>query len=321
MNLKIATLTKTIKTARLIKIDFKGRFRSLLTLFLSARCSLLFIISILSFSGAVPLQHGKSLTPSVQASMDINHYFISEKLDGVRGYWDGAQLLSRQGYLITTPSWFTEGFGEIPLDGELWLGRERFQEVSALIARNDIEDPLWQEMTYQIFDLPSLAGDFETRVAAMSAHIAQLSLHNPYIKKIAQTRLSSLEMLDQSLTETVALGGEGLMLHHEASHYQAYIRHGELLKVKHVDDGCALIVGYTKGRGKYEGMVGALQVEVSIDETIQRFKIGSGLTDALRKQPPAKGRMIQYLHNGYTVKGIPRFPRLGDINSDECARY
>ena len=39
------------------------------------------------------LQHGKTY----RAGINIGDYYISEKLDGVRGYWDGRQLLSRTG--------------------------------------------------------------------------------------------------------------------------------------------------------------------------------------------------------------------------------
>ncbi len=268
---------------------------------------------------AMPLQHGVSLTPKRASEINIQAYFVSEKLDGIRGYWDGSTLYSRQGYAIVAPNWFTENLGEIPLDGEIWLGRETFQVLSGLIARNDINDPLWNSVTYQIFDLPAEKSVFKERVALMKQHIQDLSDKNPHLKMVEQLKLHSLADLDQRLAEIIAGGGEGLMLHHEEAPYRPYVRHDALLKVKEVDDGCGLVRGFTKGKGKYENMVGALIVETIVDDEIKRFRIGSGLTDMMRENPPEVGSVITYLHNGFTKSGIPRFPRLERIYVTDCA--
>ena len=37
-------------------------------------------------------------------------YWVSEKYDGVRGYWDGRRLLTRGGQVIQAPPWFTAGW-------------------------------------------------------------------------------------------------------------------------------------------------------------------------------------------------------------------
>ena len=60
---------------------------------------------------------------------DLTGWWMSEKLDGVRAYWDGAQFLSRQGNRYHAPDWFTAGLPDEPLDGELWLGRKKFQRT------------------------------------------------------------------------------------------------------------------------------------------------------------------------------------------------
>ena len=59
-------------------------------------------------------------------NQDIAGWAMSEKLDGVRAYWDGRQLVSRQGYAFTPPKGFTAGFPPFPMDGELYSGRGRF---------------------------------------------------------------------------------------------------------------------------------------------------------------------------------------------------
>lgn len=268
---------------------------------------------------AMPLQHGLSLTPKIESEIKIEAYYVSEKLDGIRGYWDGTTLYSRQGYTIVAPDWFTKNLGEKPLDGEIWLGRQTFQTLSGLIARNDVDDPLWNEVTYQIFDLPAEKGRFKERVEIMKRHIQDLSVKNPHVKMVSQMKIASLEALNLRLTKVIANGGEGLMLHHENALYQPYIRHDSLLKVKEIDDGCAVIRGFTKGKGKYKNMVGALIVETVIDQEIKRFRIGSGLTDKMREHPPEVGSIITYLHNGFTKRGIPRFPRLDRIHVSDCS--
>src|SRR5688572_11267334 len=58
---------------------------------------------------------------------DLSGWWMSEKLDGVRAYWDGRRFLSRLGNSYNAPEWFTKGLPETPLDGELWVGRKRFQ--------------------------------------------------------------------------------------------------------------------------------------------------------------------------------------------------
>ena len=284
------------------------------------RCRVV-LISILIFLlpssilSAVPLQHGMSLTADMKSSLDISQYYVSEKLDGVRGYWDGEKLLSRQGYEIITPQWFVENLGDKPLDGEIWLKRGEFQAISALIARNDVTDPLWQSVSFQVFDLPAEKGVFSERVALMEAYLPILSDTNSHVVMIPQTRISDLETLENRLAEVIANQGEGLMLHHQDARYQAYNRHNDLLKLKNIDKGCAIVIGYTGGKGKYEGKVGALIVDARIDGDgewlIKRFRIGSGLTDQDRENPPEIGQSIPYHHNGFTQKGIPRFPRLG----------
>ena len=95
------------------------------------------------------------------------------------------------------------------------------------------------------------------------------------------------------------------MLHHQDAHYKTG-RSADLLKLKTYQDAEATVIGYRPGRGKYQGMVGALIVRTP--EGLE-FAIGSGLTDALRQTPPAIGSEITYRYNGYTSNGIPRFAR------------
>src|SRR3546814_11633439 len=56
----------------------------------------------------------------LDGEIDVAQYLVSEKLDGVRGRWDGRQLWTRGGLPVSAPAWFTAGWPAIPMDGELW---------------------------------------------------------------------------------------------------------------------------------------------------------------------------------------------------------
>lgn len=50
---------------------------------------------------------------------NITGWVMSEKLDGIRAYWDGKQLLTRKGNAIHAPKWFSKNYPPFEIDGEL----------------------------------------------------------------------------------------------------------------------------------------------------------------------------------------------------------
>ncbi|WP_445428037.1 DNA ligase [Alishewanella sp. HL-SH05] len=242
--------------------------------------------------------------------VDIQDYWVSEKLDGVRAYWDGKQLLSRGGNIIAAPSWFLADFPSQKLDGELWLGRQQFAATLSIVSKQQPVQSEWQQIRYYVFELPEAAGTFSDRVLAM--HALKQQLNSPYIVIVPQFRVADKQQLFTKLTELEQAGAEGLMLHHQAALYHTG-RSQALLKLKTYQDSEAEVVGYRPGKGKYQGMVGALIVKTPEGKT---FAIGSGLTDALRETPPEIGTVITYRYNGLTVHGLPRFARFLKVHSD-----
>lgn len=237
------------------------------------------------------------------AGQDVANYWISEKLDGVRGRWDGSRLYTRTGHPIATPAWFTAGWPRVPMDGELWSGRGRFDELSALVRTGDRSARAWTAVRFMVFDLPGHRGPFGQRVE----HIVILTRHAgvAWLQPVAQYRLATREELDRRLRQVVRDGGEGLMLHHRDAIYRSG-RSALLLKLKAHDDAEARVVGYTAGKGKYAGLVGALMVELPDG---RRFRLGSGLSDTDRAQPPPIGTPVTYRYDGFTSNGLPRFAR------------
>ncbi|HYN78109.1 MAG TPA: DNA ligase, partial [Lamprocystis sp. (in: g-proteobacteria)] len=182
---------------------------------------------------AEPTKPDLMLAEVYTPGIDLAGYWVSEKLDGVRAYWDGARLITRAGHPITAPDWFTTGFPAVPLDGELWLGRGRFEEVSGTVRRKVPDADAWRQVLFMVFDLPASAEPFGRRLSALQTLLAASA--SPYLALVEQSRVADHAALMDRLDAVVRAGGEGLMLHRDASLYQG-VRSADLLKVKPYED-------------------------------------------------------------------------------------
>lgn len=249
------------------------------------------------------------LAESWDNAMDLSDWWMSEKLDGVRAYWDGKQFLSRQGNIYNAPDWFIEGLPSTPLDGELWIDRKKFQRTVSIVRRQDKSD-LWNEVRFLVFDAPAMPGAFEERLAflkdALAAGAAKFALQHPH------ERCKSLEALRAELMRIESLGGEGLMLRQPGSKYVAG-RSSTLLKVKTFHDAEAVVVGHQAGAGRHEGRMGALLVRLP-DGT--DFAIGTGFSDRERENPPSIGATVTFRYQELSDMGVPRFPSWVGVRDD-----
>lgn len=236
-------------------------------------------------------------------NIEVQQYWVSEKLDGVRAFWNGKQLITRGGNIIAAPTWFTADFPPRQLDGELWLGRNKFADTLSIVSKHHAIESEWQQIRYFIFELPDAPGTFTERISAM--HNLSQQQNSAYLAVVAQFRIADKPALLAKLHQLDAAGAEGLMLHHQDALYKTG-RSNDLLKLKTYQDTEAEVIGYRPGKGKYQGMVGALIVKTAEGK---EFAIGSGLTDALRQTPPPVGAMVTYRYNGLTKHGLPRFAR------------
>ena len=237
------------------------------------------------------------------AAVDVSRYWVSEKYDGVRAYWDGQRLITRAGNAIHAPEWFTRDWPSEPLDGELWAGRGQFEQVTATVRDLEPDDGAWRHIRFMVFDLPAHEGTFSARLATLRSLLA--STHIDWLREVSQSRVTDDVALQLRLETIAAAGGEGLMLHKEDSLYHAE-RNDDLLKLKPYQDAEARVIAHLPGQGKYLGMLGSLLVRTA--NGIE-FRIGTGFTDEQRRQPPPIGSVITYSYHNLTARGIPRFAR------------
>jgi DNA ligase 1 len=262
-------------------------------------------------NSAPPLMLANSYHPGVA----LADYWVSEKYDGVRGYWDGTQLMTRGGEPVAAPAWFTAGWPAVPMDGELWAGRGQFAKAVSTVRQKTPDDSAWHGMRFMVFDLPAQGGTFTERIAPLEKVVGQIN--QPWVKVVAQLKLPDHAALQRLLAKTVKGGGEGLMLHRGASLYKG-LRSDDLLKVKTHEDTEARVIAHIPGKGKYAGQLGALLVEMpaASGEPARRFKLGTGFSDADRQHPPAIGSTVTYRFRGTNPSGIPRFASFMRVRED-----
>lgn len=241
------------------------------------------------------------LATNYQVSADISQYWVSEKLDGVRGFWDGKHMYTKRGNRIYLPKYFTNNWPNQPLEGELWIKRGNFESISALIRTTQMTESAWQHVKFMLFDLPNHSGTFTERIKAMKT--ISLGANNRHLQVIDQYKVTNNKLLTTWLEATVSSGGEGLMLHKaDAKYHQG--RTTNVMKLKPIFDAEAEVIAHIAGQGKYSGKLGALKVRTSNGVT---FKIGSGFSDQERENPPPIGSIITFKYSGKTHKGVPRF--------------
>jgi len=233
--------------------------------------------------------------------IDPAGYLVSEKYDGVRGHWDGRVLRYRSGRVVPAPAWFTERLPAVPLDGELWLARGRFDELSGIVRKRLPVDVEWRELRYMVFELPGADGTFEQRMRQLRSLVAQTSW--PQLVAVEQERVADRDDLQRRLAAIVAQGGEGLVLHRASAAYSPG-RSDALLKLKPQLDTEAVVIAHQPGQGRLAGQLGALEVRAPDGRT---FLIGTGFSDAQRRDPPPIGSVVTYRYRDLTSNGLPRF--------------
>lgn len=238
-------------------------------------------------------------------------FLVSEKFDGVRAIWDGRVLRFRSGRVIAAPGWFLAALPDLPLDGELWIGRGQFDSVSGAVRKAVPDDAQWRALTYRVFDAWGLTQPFDQRVQRVVQAVAQAG--QPWLVAVRHEAMASAQALQAHLQSVVQQGGEGLMLHRADALWQPG-RSEALFKLKPELDEEGLVVGHQPGKGRLSGQTGALLVQMPSG---LRFALGTGLSDALRRDPPPVGTWVTYRYRDRTPSGLPRFASFWRVREAE----
>jgi DNA ligase-1 len=268
-------------------------------------------------TGSVTAPARSAKSPSVAAApvllaetwdgaLDPAGWWMSEKLDGLRAYWDGTKFFSRLGNEFHVPDYFLEKLPKVPLDGELFLARKSFQKTTAIVRRQDKSD-LWKQIRFLIFDAPGHGGKFEERLKMIDG----LPKH-PYASPHPHVLCKGADHLKEELARVEALGAEGLMLRQPGSLYVAG-RSSTLLKVKSFKDDEAVIIAHQPGAGRHKGRLGALLVRLASGI---EFSVGTGFSDKERETPPAVGTTITFRYQELSDGGVPRFPSYAGVREE-----
>jgi len=255
------------------------------------------LLSILFLPLLLFAQKPKLLLLKVYKDQNISGWVMSEKLDGIRAYWNGKELLTRSGKIIHAPKWFTKDFPPFEIDGELWSKRGDFENISSIV-RDKIPTEKWKEITYNIFEVPNQKGNLFERLSKVKPY------QNRIIKIIPQIKIKDKKELKQFLIKIEKKGGEGVVVRDPNAPYIAK-RTSKALKVKSFKDKECKVLSYNIGHGKYKGLMGS--INCIMDNNIS-FKIGSGFNLEERKNPPPIGSIITFKYKEITKYGKPRFP-------------
>lgn len=284
---------------------FERQNKHIMNLF---RNFLFYIISALLIASPHAIaENAKQTTPSfllanvLSDNIDVTQYLVSEKYDGVRAMWDGKVLRFRSGNIVNVPAWFLAKLPQQKLDGELWLGRERFEELSGVVKKNMPVDDEWKQVRYMVFELPDEPGSFAERYAKILEVVKKANWSQ--LIAVEQSRIADRATLQRKFDAIVKQGAEGLMLHLADALYVTG-RSDVLLKLKPNLDTEAKVIGHIPGKGKYTGMLGALEMETRQGK---KFRLGTGFSDVVRANPPPVGAIVTYQYKGLTKNGLPRF--------------
>ncbi len=223
---------------------------------------------------------------------------MSEKLDGIRGYWDGKKLSTKNGNTINAPKEFLKNFPPFALDGELWSKHNDFEFIQTTVLDNTPTKD-WQKITFNIFEVPNASGIFLQRLEKAKQWFIQHP--NKYVKIIPQYLCKDEQHLQEYLDKVITLKGEGVIIKDPNQPYHTG-RSPYILKVKKFQDMEGIVIGYNYKNGTH--IIKSLQVK--LDNNIN-FNLGGGLSNNQRINPPAIGDTITFKYYGFTKNGKPKF--------------
>ena len=255
---------------------------------------------------------------------NVGGWLASEKLDGVRAYWDGRNLLSRNGKIIAAPGDWSTYFPPFALDGELYTARGEFEKIQSTVMDKTPSVTAWSEIKFHVFDVPEASGGLLERLGELEKFIAKNPQAGQNLKIIKQVKVKDNAEFEAFAEAIIARGGEGAVVREPNAPYERK-RSKNALKYKKFKDAECEVTAINAGTGKYAGLMGSVTCKalsaagLNSDEQIAsgvKFKIGSGFSDEERANSPKIGSIITYKYQNLTAKGVPRFPVFLRVRED-----
>lgn len=270
-------------------------------------------------------------------------WWVSEKLDGIRAIWDGEKFLSRNSQtglgskvFSYVPQFIIDSMpGGVALDGEIWLGRNKFNEMSSISNwipgkkfKQDEIDSKWTQIKYKIFDIPNSTEPYEERIKILdkiiliSINCCRIKNLKCILEKVEITKVESPEHLQEIYRTLTSSGAEGVMLRAPNSPYELK-RSKYLLKFKIKDDAEGIVLERLPGTGRLEGMLGSLKTELIKDSKRTGIitNVGTGFNDDERTNDPSSpnfipvGTLISFSYMELTEDSV-RHPSYRGIRTD-----
>ena len=283
----------------------------------------LFLVFCLSFAFGEGQGKLDLLRLSEFKDQNVSGWLASEKLDGVRAYWDGENLLSRQGKRLNAPQSFTKNFPKFALDGELYANGLKFEEIQATVMDKLPDEKAWSRLKFHVFDVPEASGGLPRRLEVLAKFLKNEPNDNLII--IKQIKMHDNAQFLKFTKDIIARGGEGAVVREPNASYERK-RSKNALKFKKFKDAECEVISINKGSGKNANLAGSLTCkalggkdkEEKAGESKEgtTFKIGSGLSDKNRQDPPKIGSIITYKFQNLTANGKPRFPIFLRVRED-----
>jgi DNA ligase-1 len=158
---------------------------------------------------------------------DVTGWYMQEKLDGCRAYWDGATMWTRNGNAVAIPALWRELLPKQQLDGEIWCGRGNFTQARLATQYGKFEP----NALYAIYDAPAVRGDYAQRMTKAVEFIQGRT----FLQAVNFRTVQGTDCLERFFREIVAVGGEGVMLRNPSvSQYERGCTRN-LMRVKNLD--------------------------------------------------------------------------------------
>jgi DNA ligase-1 len=233
-------------------------------------------------------------------------WYMSEKLDGMKGKWINGELRTRNENILKPPKWFKKLLPtEYNLEGELYFGKNSFHKTGSLRSH----DPLsWDKVEFHIFELI----DYNLNWLDRKRKLKEIINVNDKIRIVKWKKILDCNHVEEKLKSIIEKNGEGLILADPNGMYvDGYVDH--ILKYKQKKDREAIVVGY-----KTDEECKRLTSLIVKDRKII-FNIGTGLKIKHRYNFEERfpiGSIISYWYEIIGKNGKPRTPIFKGVRID-----